>query len=390
VDDVNQLGWPRSDVQASELGDDERLQIDPAREAAHYKKMYDRVSALAKIGVWECDLATEQLRWTDTVYDLFEIPRGAAIRRTEILELYEPESRREMERLRAEAIRTGTGSTLDIRIRTALGNERWIRLSADVEKEDGRGVRIFGTKQDISRERAAQEKVQALQTELIHVSRVSAMSTMASTLAHELNQPLTAVASYMAGARRMLAKGPVGPELSECVESAGEAALRAGEIIRRLRDMTVRGECRKEELDVRRVVLEAVALATAGDPSITLSFDFGRTASLKADRLQVQQVLFNLIRNACEAAAGKRCHVEIKTKCTDDELEIHVSDSGPGIPAEILPNVFESLVTTKAQGMGIGLSICQTIIEAHGGHIVARNRPEGGATVCFTLPLMHN
>jgi two-component system, LuxR family, sensor kinase FixL len=187
VDDVNRLGWPGSDTQPSELGHDERLQIDPAREAAHYKKMYDRVSALAKIGVWECVLVTEHLTWTDTVYDLFDIPRGAPIHRAEIVGLYHPESRREMERLRAEAIRSGTGFTLDIRIRTALGNERWVRLSADVEQEDGRSVRIFGTKQDISLERAAREKMQALQTELIHVPRVSAMGTMASTLAHELN-----------------------------------------------------------------------------------------------------------------------------------------------------------------------------------------------------------
>jgi hypothetical protein len=132
---------------------------------AHYKKMYDRASALARIGVWECDLATEALTWTDGVYDLFELPRGAPVDRATPLALYEDDSRRKMEELRARAIEEGGSFTLDVRIRTARGNERWIRLTADVELENGRPVRIFGTKQDITAERSAQEKVQSLQAE---------------------------------------------------------------------------------------------------------------------------------------------------------------------------------------------------------------------------------
>ncbi|MBV9883060.1 MAG: hypothetical protein JO276_08635, partial [Sphingomonadaceae bacterium] len=102
---------------------------------AHYKKMYDRSSALARIGVWECDLATEELTWTDGVYDLFDLPRGSPLRRAEILDCYDPESRREMERLRARTIRDGGSFSLDIFIRTAKGNEKWLRLTGDVERE---------------------------------------------------------------------------------------------------------------------------------------------------------------------------------------------------------------------------------------------------------------
>ena len=182
---------------------------------AHYKKMYDRASALARIGVWECDLATEALTWTDGVYDLFELPRGAPVDRDAALALYEDESRRAMEALRARAIEEGSSFSLDVRIRTAKGNERWIRLTADVERENGRPVRIFGTKQDVTAERSAQDKVQSLQAEIIHMSRRSAMGAMAATLGHELNQPLAAISNYVAGTRRALAKPALDTQMLE-------------------------------------------------------------------------------------------------------------------------------------------------------------------------------
>lgn len=120
--------------------------------ADHFQKMYDRVSTLARIGVWECDLATGRLTWTDMVYDIFGVPRGAPIDRETTLRLYDPDSCREMERLRAEAIYYGTGFDLDIRIKTEAKEVRWIHLTALVEQEAGRSVRIFGTKQDITKE----------------------------------------------------------------------------------------------------------------------------------------------------------------------------------------------------------------------------------------------
>jgi len=216
--------------------------------------MYDRISGLANIGVWEFDLETGELMWTDAVYDLFELPRGSLIERAEIIELYDPESRIEMERLREDAISRGTGFTLDIKVRTARGKERWIRLTADVEQEGGQSVRIFGTKQDISAERAAQEKVQSLQNELIHASRVTAMAAMASTLAHEVNQPLTAASNYLAAARRMAASGSTGPQLAPGIEAALDSTLRAGDIIRHVRDMIGKGQPVRTRLDLDLVV----------------------------------------------------------------------------------------------------------------------------------------
>jgi two-component system, LuxR family, sensor kinase FixL len=358
-----------------------------AASAAHFRKMYDRISGLANIGVWECDLATGALTWTDTVYDLFDLPRGSIIDRNDIVELYEPSSRRAMERMRSEAIRSGTGFALDVRIRTASGDDRWIRLTADIEQEDGKSVRIFGTKQDISVERAAQEKVQSLQTELIHVSRVSAMGAMASTLAHEVNQPLTAASNYLAAARRMAALEAEPAALSQSIDAALDSVLRAGEIVRRVRDMSGKGHPSIARCEFDQVAKEAIALTTAGMRELVVTCDIAPGSSVKGDPIQIQQVLINLIRNACESAAGKASRICISSSRRGTDLEICVADSGPGIPDEILPDIFESFVTTKPQGLGIGLSISRTIIEAHGGRITASNLPEGGASICFSLPL---
>jgi two-component system, LuxR family, sensor kinase FixL len=362
--------------------------LDQNEEAtAHYKKMYDRVSALAKIGVWECDLASGRLTWTDTVYDIFGLPRGSVVSREDALKLYRPDSRVEMERLRSRAISTGIGFALDVQLAPAGGKDRWIRLTAEIEKEAGKPVRIFGTKQDISAEKAAQDKVQSLQNELIHVSRVSAMGAMASTLAHEVNQPLTAASNYLAVARRLASREPVRSDLSECIQAALESIQQAGSTIRSVREMSAKRRVTEENLELEQVVKEAARLATKGNPNVTLSCDIGGAPPVKADRIQIQQVLINLIRNACEAADGRPCHISINGTASEAHLELCVSDNGPGIPVAVLPRIFEAFVSTKPGGVGIGLSISRTIVEAHGGHIRAMNLPEGGTMLCFTLPL---
>jgi two-component system, LuxR family, sensor kinase FixL len=357
---------------------------------AHYKKMYDRASALARIGVWECDLATEALTWTDGVYDLFELPRGAPVGRAATLAFYEDESRREMEALRARAIEEGSSFSLDVRVRTAKGNERWIRLTADVERENGRSVRIFGTKQDVTAERSAQDKVQSLQAEIIHMSRRSAMGAMAATLGHELNQPLAAISNYVAGSRRALA----GPAQDIAVVERGlaaieESAVRASKIIRSLRDMTSGSTVKRQALNPNPLIHEAASLAMLGiDEPIAASFDLAPGISVAVDPIQIQQVLINLIKNAFEAVRTcSRREVTISTYVAEGEARIRVDDSGPGIAPEMRDTLFESFVSSKPDGMGVGLSISRTIVEAHGGSLSAANRNTGGASFCVALPL---
>ena len=360
-----------------------------AASVAHYKKMYDRSSALARIGVWECDLATEQLTWTDGVYDLFELPRGSPIERARIVEFYDEESRREMERLRAQAIAEGGSFSLDILIRTARGNARWLRLTADVEQEQGRSVRIFGTKQDITAERRAQDEVRALQAELIHLARRSAMGTMAATLAHELNQPLAAIGNFAAGTRRALqAAAPSREFLEDGLVAIETNAHRASNIIRSLKEMNSGGKARRQRLDPKPLIVETTALAMLGaEAEVALRLDLADGLLVAADPVQLQQVLINLIRNAVEAVAGMaRREVLVAMRGAAGLVELRVEDSGPGIAPEMMDSLFEAFTSSKPDGMGVGLSISRTIVEAHGGTLSAANGETSGACFRVILP----
>jgi two-component system sensor kinase FixL len=249
-----------------------------------------------------------------------------------------------------------------------------------------------GFVRDLTEREQTQHKLQELQAELVHMARFTALGEMASTLAHELNQPLTAVASYLNGARRLIDGGKPQdlPTARGAIESASEQALRAGQIIRRLREFVSRGESDRQSEDIRSLVEEASALALVGAREIGIRFTLEAADNLPAvlaDRVQVQQVVLNLMRNAIEAMqlCGTRNLTVTIFPVTASMVGVDVSDTGTGIAPEILPNLFQPFVTSKAQGMGVGLSISRTIIEAHGGQLWAESRPDGGTVFHMTL-----
>jgi signal transduction histidine kinase len=355
-----------------------------------FQKTYERIAKLAKIGVWECDLATEALTWTDTVYDMFDLPRQSSVGRETILQCYEPASRRKMERLRAEAIARCSTFTVDVEIMTPLGNARWIRITGDVEQEAGRAVRIFGTKQDITLEKTAQQEVLALQSELIHLSRASAMDAMRSTLAHELNQPLAAIANYVSALRKLMDPRSADHRAAqEILDGVERSALKTGEIIRGVRDMTRGRRAQPVPFDLEAAVREAGTIALAGArPGLEATFDCDDGLEAMGDPVQVQQVVINLVRNARDALAGHDAgRILVSTRRVDSMAEVCVRDTGPGIAPHLMETLFESFVTGKPGGTGLGLAICRTIVEAHSGRITAENAREGGALFRFTLPL---
>jgi two-component system, LuxR family, sensor kinase FixL len=248
---------------------------------------------------------------------------------------------------------------------------------------------------DLTERQESEARLQELQSELVHVSRLTAMGEMASALAHELNQPLSAIANYMKGSRRLLENSADerAAILREAMDKASEQALRAGQIIRRLRDFVARGESERRVEDVRKLVEEASALALVGakDKGVRVRFDFDPSiAFVLADKVQVQQVLLNLVRNAIEAMEdGERRELVISTAVApEDMVAINVADTGSGIAPEISAQLFQPFITTKRQGMGVGLSISRTIIEAHGGTIAPRPNPGGGTIFSFTLPVV--
>lgn len=390
MSEISDSGGPGVERRGEEATGQAPSETIQAASIARYKKMYDRASALARIGVWECDLATEALTWTDGVYDLFDLPRGSPLDRAAILDFYDDESRRELERVRSRTIEKGGSFAIDVLIRTVKGDARWIRITGDVEREGGRSVRIFGTKQDITAEKLAQDKVRSLQAELIHVSRRSAMGAMAATLAHELNQPLAAISNYAAGMRRSLQVPEEGiAAFHSGLEAIERTSFRAGKIIRSLREMTDGSALRRELVDPNPLILEAASLAMTGaDSGIVSRVDLADGELLSVDPVQIQQVFINLIRNACEAVRdSSRRDVAISTRIGEGVADIRVEDTGPGIDPDMLESLFEPFVSTKAGGMGVGLSISRTIVEAHGGFIAAANRDGGGACFRVVLPL---
>jgi len=288
------------------------------------------------------------------------------------------------------ALRTGDPVEVQYRLKHHEGGYRWACARAMAERDEaGEIIRWYGTTTDINEQVLAEEKFAALQANVIHIPRVNAMGAMAATIAHELNQPLAAIGNYAAGADNLIARGVPCSELAHPLAEINRMSERAGDIIRRLREMTRNGKITKVPFIPDAVIKEAGVLASVGAcASIDLRYDFRDGLPVMGDPIQVQQILINLIRNACEAVAkGKVRNVRVLTEIHGDETLVSVEDSGPGISPDVLPTLFDAFCSTKDDGMGVGLSISRTIIEAHGGKIWAENPPEGGARFSFYLPL---
>ncbi|WP_082531921.1 MULTISPECIES: PAS domain S-box protein [unclassified Phenylobacterium] len=259
----------------------------------------------------------------------------------------------------------------------------------EMRTADGRF--FTGFVRDLTERERTEARLKELQSELVHISRLTALGEMASALAHELNQPLSAIANYLRGSVRLLAAEPVPTErLSEALDKAGEQTLRAGQIIRRLRDFVARGETERRVESLPKLIEEAGALALVGakEHGVRVSFDLDPTVKhVLADKVQVQQVILNLIRNAIDAMEeSPRRELQIISRPAEDQQAlVTVSDTGPGISPEVAEQLFQPFITTKRHGMGVGLSISRTIVEAHGGRIWVEPTPGGGATFHFTL-----
>ena len=248
-----------------------------------------------------------------------------------------------------------------------------------------------GFVRDLTDRQEAERRIEDLQTELLHASRLSVMGQMASTMAHELNQPLTAVTNYLEAGRHLIASGAAPPErIADLMEKAVAQAQRAGEVIRQLRQFVSKGETERRTQNLNQLVEEALALGLVGARQlgvrVSLELDHDLPPVI-VDPVQIQQVILNLVRNAIEAMeAVERRELLVATRVRGDEIEARVADTGPGIAPELAGRLFQPFVTTKKTGMGLGLSICREIIEAHHGHLTASPRDGGGTVFRLTLP----
>ncbi|MDW9636193.1 oxygen sensor histidine kinase FixL [Sinorhizobium meliloti] len=256
------------------------------------------------------------------------------------------------------------------------------------------GERFFtGFIRDLTEREESAARLEQIQAELARLARLNEMGEMASTLAHELNQPLSAIANYSHGCTRLLRDmdDAVATRIREALEEVASQSLRAGQIIKHLREFVTKGETEKAPEDIRKLVEESAALALVGsrEQGVRTVFEYLPGAEMVlVDRIQVQQVLINLMRNAIEAMRHvDRRELTIRTMPADPgEVAVVVEDTGGGIPEEVAGQLFKPFVTTKASGMGIGLSISKRIVEAHGGEMTVSKNEAGGATFRFTLP----
>jgi two-component system sensor kinase FixL len=267
-------------------------------------------------------------------------------------------------------------------------------LELAVGEVQAAGRRLFaGFIKDVSVRQQSEQRLQELQAELVHVARLSAMGEMSSALAHELNQPLTAIINYAQTARGVVERrsGEGADGLASLLEKTVEQADRAGQIIRRLRQFIAKGETDRALENINTVVEEASALALVGakGKGIAARRVLGEgLPPVLLDKIQIHQVITNLIRNSIDALDGvTRREIVISTRRAGrDSIEITIADSGPGLAPEIADRLFQPFVTTKAAGLGIGLSICRSIVDAHGGRLFASDNPGGGVVFHVHLP----
>ncbi|WP_213979688.1 PAS domain S-box protein [Sphingomonas sp. dw_22] len=280
--------------------------------------------------------------------------------------------------------------------RTVIGRRRdgtTFPMELAVGEAITQGERMFtGFIRDLTEKQRTEERIEELRSGLVHAARVSAMGTMASTLAHELNQPITAVTNYVQGVRNLM-RDPAPedlPMIHEALDEATSEAMRAGDIVRRLREFVGRGEVEKSVEDLPNLVDEASKLALIGarERGVSVSFDLDPHATrVLVDKVQTQQVLINLMRNAIEAMSDSpQRHLAVSSAREGSGLvRMTVADTGPGVAPAIAENLFRAFNSTKESGMGLGLSICRTIVEANGGRIWMEPREGGGSLFHFTL-----
>ncbi|MDE0658703.1 MAG: PAS domain S-box protein [Gammaproteobacteria bacterium] len=294
-------------------------------------------------------------------------------------------------------LRTGRAKVIgkgrDVTGRRKDGETFPIRLSVGELRDDADATLFVGTLHDLTETLRTRARIEELQLELTQVARANAVGEMGSALAHELTQPLSAVVGFVEASAALIdqAGGDVPAKLSEYMDQAVAQALRAGDVIRLLREFTARGDTERSVRDINAVVEETCRLATLGTAADGIDVELDLDADLPpvlVDHVQIQQVVLNLVRNSIDALSGTETPaITVATASGRHAVEVVVRDNGPGVSPEVRERVFEPFVSTKPDGIGIGLSICRTIVEAHGGRIAVDTGTKRGAAFRFSVPV---
>lgn len=356
-----------------------------ARETAEENERLEQAQRIGEIGDWRYGTEDDPLYWSPQLYRLYERdPALGPLPTPEFRAMLDEDGRAAIDGAMERAFASGETQQFDFRIRLPSGVEAFHQVVAMPVREGGKIVGVHGTTQNIT----GRKLIEQLQARVGQLSRIDAMNAMATTLAHELNQPLAAAVNYLAGCRRHLnAAAADEAGLREGLRAAEQQVHFAGEIIRRVREMVANRDKILTSFSLAPVIDDALALiATAQDaPQPKVAKQLAANARrVRADRVQVQQVLVNLLRNALEATRGAGSIAVTSRRDDAGMIQISVIDDGPGFSQPSAERF--SPFAAKSEGMGLGLSISRTIVEANGGRIWTEDPPQGGAAVHFTLP----
>ncbi len=372
--------------------------------AARTRALLDEAQEIARLGNFEVYQPSDgEDFWSPQLYRIFGLdPLGDRLSVERVNELVHPDDRARCEREWQQALRRPGSYVSEHRVVTPAGEVRHLRSNYQTMAAEGGRVRLVGTLIDVTEAKRAEQEAAAASQRMAHVARLATMGEMAAAIAHELNQPLSAIANYASAAARILPQASAAaadPESQDDVRSAlaqiSAQALRAGEVIRRLRSLVQKRDARRERTDINQLVEEVAAfsrsdarlnnveLRTELDPDLP---------TLHVDGIQIQQVLLNLVRNSIEALATASSAERVVSVSTardgDSAVVIRVADNGCGIPAALAAQVFEPFCTTKETGTGLGLAISRSIAEAHRGSLAYEPNCPQGACFLLRLPLI--
>ena len=386
---------PRREAEAARRAAEENLML--AREAEDERRLLKSVVQSVPEAIFVKDTELRYVLVNRAAAGAFGRSEDEVVGRTDA-ELTHPDLAREMTLTDRAMMNSGITQEYENRVvLPGLGHEprTYLTVKAPWRDSSGRIAGLVSVARDVTLRRATEERLRAAEEAMRRIARADSLAAMGVGVAHELNQPLTAVANFLRAGARWLQDDTLDPArigaAREAMQEAATQAQRAGEIVRRLRDFIGRGETEQKYVPLAPLIADGVALicAARGDEGLPIALDLAINGCIvMADEVQLQQVFVNLLRNAIEATEGQRERgLSVQLRREEGRAVLRFADAGPGLPQEVKERLFEPFVSTKEGGMGVGLAICRAIVEAHAGRISAEVRPGGGTVIRIDLPL---